>query len=1148
MADVKISELTDGGDVREDDVLAAVRAGQSDTIKVSMTALGGGVDVVRVNVTADTTYHLADVWDDWAGNIVLFRAGAGAKPTVTIDGEKSGTAFAPSAKGQVIRLHPLWRGGRIEFKNLAWARHDSDGRVSEHSKSTTARNATQGLGEPFHLIHDDYYVGSTLYGWHVAPLTQDVAAVLADAGETLASLTEIEALERRLDKIVEHNLSELSQSYWPQVPYDSSIAGNSWLKRHTYNMTIWNPAAEVQANGYRVRVARGSFKLEFEAIWNDGSSEVYDGKTMLANAGVNPADVTNSEIAVYVRPTKNGNAVTGAQLACLMDADTGRLKAPAPFDQTFTLTDAQAQSALELNWIEQDGRSLNNANHLADATATAPIAVDTLRLYGTAADITAIRDLLEPGGSVVEGSRVLLEDDAGSIDVYRVSGFGATAAVGADVWNAALRHADLTIDVNTVIYPQLAQSLHFAVDETEDDGADSTRQFELVRAGSGDVDVTTANQFVATGIDRPTTDLIALTVGSINAGDYDQQALIFIEKSDLDSLTVAAAGAAATSANSIIVAENNNDLYRMGRTADGEILITTDATGTDLLPLVVYAVHGLDVAEVGSNNTRWSAASRLTSTTLTLPSTDIFAIKLGRPSNSAPFNGGRLAALIFILKSDIDSIDHAVAGATAGSANSIRIAEINGTVYVAGVTSADELLIGSSVAAHDANPVALHSVSGIDIRSTASRTVDVTQSDRFVATQIAKPSTDVFAVTLGKRQAAEAPRKNLIMIREEEFDSLAVSSAGQQARSAATRNAIQIDNHGNSYDRLGKDATGDLLFTSASTSAGDADPFQVFTVDTHEAEGASGGLTGQSGGGSGAYSSVRVQNLSQVIPGDQTTIRLGGQQGYALDDTATHFHVDIEAPTNLSGTTQLYYVDPDDEISRSLYDEDGDTIHLTAGATISHRFGRPFMKRIDGKYRLRLMLISSPARTGADLEITLTHETDANSALVEPFQLLGTETDVPIQTLVANLATNTLTEIEFDNWIEMDRIEVMVVRLETLRDVVNESAQAELVLTGAQIQYMDELSATGLQNRTSRDNAINGWMSLGWLNVGLNTLDAWRRKPVSGYVTYYRDRYPALPGRIIGLNKDGLYLRGLRAISWGGASTKIRRVTCLRRV
>ena len=1130
MADVKISELTDGGNARQGDVIPVVRSGQSDTIKATMPALGGGSDVVVEAIpNAGKTFDLESKWADWKGNVVQFTVSAGQDPKVIIRPNAAGTwSPATADKGQHITFHPMWEGGEIQLQNIAWARHDSDGEVSEHAKSATARSATEGHGEPFRLIFQDYYVGSTLYPYHALPLTQDVALALADFGEDTANLVEIRALERKLEKVIDE-LEGLAHPYHPTLAYSAQD------NRYTWNMTVWNPTAEVQANGYRIRVEKGSHRLKLWAVWNDGSTDEYDGRLMLQEAGIREAK--DNQVAAYIRPTKNGNAVTGAEASFLLDVRTGLLLNPSPVGMEWLLSDTQAATAIELIWGDDSdsGSIINNSNYLLDSGPGS----DTLRVYGAVADLNAIRDLIEPTIGADGRSKLVFESNAGAIAPYRIT--AVTANQTNDDWNSALGHMDLTIPVDASVVPEEGQDLHFSVDDPAEE-EDAQVEFELTRAGSKDINITTARAFVSTGVTRPTSQLMAFTVGDINSADYDQDVLVFIRKAELDDLTAAAAGDNAGAANSLVIQSNNSVWYRVGRTSDDEILVTSDSVGTDLFPFVAYSVAGMEVDEAGSNDTTWTTNNSLTSTTITVPDSDVLAITLGSRITGEVKRG----RLYLFLRSDLEALAHANAGAAATGNNSIQIEAERGTVYSIGVTAADELLITSDDAAHDARPVTLYSVDGIEVNRIASATIDVATQERFVATNIAIPSADVFAVVMGQGSSAFANRYNrreLKMIRREEMDGVAASAAGQSASSSGG-NAIQIDNFDGVYCLMGKDASGNLIITSSNTSTGDYRDLVVYGVETHT-EDATGGATGQSGGSSGAYTTVRKQeNLAQNMTSSSTTIRAGGNNGYAIDDDATHVQVDIVMPSNLNQTANLYYVDPDTDAVSAVLDADGDNITGGAGATLSHRFGEAFFKVVDGKRRLRLALVGGAAWSGGNAEVGLTHETDVNSAEITALSLLDNSVTVAAVARGNNLAGNNVTAVSLDHQVEWDEVISLTVNFGTHPNLRNEQATARLVIPKDEMDWVGAWSGgTTLAGRTD----IPGWVSLGWVAIGTaQQLADWRAKPSSGFVDEYADRNNHA-GRIIGLQRTGVYLTGLYVYAWTGPCV-IENVSVMRRI
>ena len=1097
---------------------------------------------IVINVSDDATsgvatYDLEDEWESWKNTVIQFVVDAGDSPTVRIRPNSAGTWSPPTGdKGDFIEFHPLWESGRIELEDIGFARHNSDGRIKTFSALDTAsgENATQGLGEPFRLIYNDYYVGSSLFSYHVMPLTQDIEDVLQEEGETTAKLTEVQALERKIEKII-HDLEGIAHPHHPLVPYPDPDPDN----QKTWNLITWDPEAEVSK--YEIKVEKGSHRLEVDVTFNDSTHDIYDGRYVLRNLGIREAK--DDVVLCYVLPTYQGSTeeVTGAKLSLLLDVKTGLMLNPSPITLDLTVTGTDREKAFELCWDNEGNLSSIywrwQTNYLSNNQGAQLLARarDSLRVYGSEDDLNAIRNLLEPDIGPDGASKMIMEDRDGDIDPYRITTISGNTTT--DVWNDDMHHMDLEINVNADHFPAVSQSLHFAVDESGGTGG-VTEDFSLRRVASGDVDVTTAKALVASGVTLPNTGIFAVTFGaSRDASSVSPQVdLKFIFRQKVLDLDAAAAGDAVSLTNAIIIGEHNNSWVYLGRTSNDELLITSDATGTDFEPLVVYAVSGLSVTEEDSGDVAISTAT-LASTAMNIPDSDIFAVTLGARSNSEQ----RQENIIFIQRSDLKAVDAAEDEDAYTRENCIFISEGRGTRYALGHTTADEILIATS-SGRDCFPLTVYSVEGIEANRLGRATIDVTTGDEFYDTDITKPdsnTTPYMAATIGAKLTTEAPVKNLVIFRTEELERANFAAAA--GNSAGKTNAIQWEDHGGGEERFGVTSDGDILVASSGTS-NDFRPLEIFEITPSERDDDDDGVTGQDG----SYVTIRTtENLSYEVAGEHE-VNLGGANGWALDDKATHMEVTITIASDETRLLTLYYRNPTDDVSFPVIGSDGNSLQFRAGESKSARFSASYMKTISGKKRLRLLLHSGSSATpmtGAAVQVRLKHETDAHSANVERLTLLDSSVTIAASAMSSGLvSTHTMTRANFAHKVEWERVVSLSVHIGTHPNLANEAAEARLIIPGDELAYVGPWSGD-LHGRTD----MPAWVSIGWLAIGQgNQLAAWRSRPNSSFINYYAGRSNAA-GRIIGFRKSGVYLDAIYGFSWTGPLV-IHHISCMRRV
>ena len=317
---------------------------------------------------------------------------------------------------------------------------------------------------------------------------------------------------------------------------------------------------------------------------------------------------------------------------------------------------------------------------------------------------------------------------------------------------------------------------------------------------------------------------------------------------------------------------------------------------------------------------------------------------------------------------------------------------------------------------------------------------------------------------------------------------------------------------------------------------------------------ASGGSSGSeatsSGSGSaGAFNIRRTEEVTAELSGNQ--VYLGGTDGYAVDDNATHLEIEITTPANLTpvATHPIWqYQDPDDDQWRDLYRTEQTLSHYTfhASRTITHRFSDAyFHTESDGTNRVKTRLNSSAAAmSGDDLQIELLHEEDVDSASVKPLKLLNAEVVVASQTLGTNLSGNTMVEVDFDVPIEYDHVISLTILLTTNESHAHEKSRKRLVINKDEMEEVGLWSSTDtLQNSSN----IQGWFAEGWASQGFaSSLNSWNTNPTAENVYHYANS-SGTPTRIIGLQKTGAYLTGLLVCPLKQPCT-IKNVSCMRRI
>ena len=305
-------------------------------------------------------------------------------------------------------------------------------------------------------------------------------------------------------------------------------------------------------------------------------------------------------------------------------------------------------------------------------------------------------------------------------------------------------------------------------------------------------------------------------------------------------------------------------------------------------------------------------------------------------------------------------------------------------------------------------------------------------------------------------------------------------------------------------------------------------------------EGAAGTQSGI--GSSGSFLVLRRQeNVEVTLSGTSTDIG-----PYTVDATATHLDIKFTAPANLAlANVTLLYKDADD-VWRNLYRFAGEgqassLLTLSPSQVRTYRFSDIFQ---DSQRRIHLRATAGSTMTGT-LNLTLVHETDVDSAQVEPRTLLNVPVTIPSQALSANLTGAVWTEVGLDVPVEWDLIDHLNIAMRVLdsADIPNEDADIVLSLS------KDRMDWVGF-NPGSLPNArpIKGWYAKGWgANGHANSVNAWSDRPSASYVHYYASQDTVVPNRIIGLKREGVYLTDILVATFH-QQCKITHVSCMRKI
>ena len=308
---------------------------------------------------------------------------------------------------------------------------------------------------------------------------------------------------------------------------------------------------------------------------------------------------------------------------------------------------------------------------------------------------------------------------------------------------------------------------------------------------------------------------------------------------------------------------------------------------------------------------------------------------------------------------------------------------------------------------------------------------------------------------------------------------------------------------------------------------------------------------GSGGSESGAFTIVaEEENFSQAVSGS-AWVTLKGSGGITLNADATHLEIEITTPANqtpAAGST-LLYVPPglSNTVANhhNVIDEDtGLAINVPVNSTKTFRFSRSFFHDVSGS-KVAYIILSANGSAGTvyggdAISLNLYHESDADSASIEPFNLLDTETVVSAQTSVsANLTGATMTNVEFDDFVEFDQIISLTVLLKTTT-VSNEQACYRFRVSKDE---MDEVGEFTSSDSLASQSAIKGWFRSGW---AVSNEQNWVAKPSSVFVKFEYDKSTGLPRVILGYYKSGVYLQGLKICAFG-TQCRIDHVSVMRK-
>ena len=1046
---------------------------------------------VRQSLSSNTTFNLQTYWPTWRSNTVLLRTAANSDHVATIQPDNNGN-WTPSGweKGAFVEIHPLWSSGQVRLVNFKFARHNSDGRIEGFAKSTTARNATEGFGEPFRLVYDDYYVNTVqsdgsvsgeLYQWHVMPLAQDVRAVIEDYDTTVAHKAELQAVEGKVDALVSNGDKTLTVPYWPL--FNDPGSGSGW-QAYEYNTAV------PSGHSLKLEIAKGEHKVFFREYDGDGDLvKEFDLLRAFKDIGLyGDRDlILEGNAGVFLKPTIASNSVTAASLQIVADVYSGRILSPCPADIDVALT---AGTILRAYGKKGTANPLTNGNIIrASGTATvAGIATahSAFIVLGDSATLAAIRTLLYDGTTLHSSTKLQLVDTGGNHVTFDVTAYDATDGTGGS-FNTALSRRGFAVSTPTAnTTPAYSQSIRVYRDVGVP--ADWSRE----------------------GATKP-----------IPPDRFDSSVGQSVELFDEDfNLTTSMKRTSTTNDEAVRLPSDGLLWFGYG-----------DAAETGYMTLPCRLIRNLNSMSVGDN-----------------PATGTDTAKLARQS-TLRFRVASSWRQLTVAKDDsnyllLGTVDSATAG---DDPTPLKIWHIASGVTVDALSDVAGEVIATdtfTVPATGNIPTAQLGFS-LDANAPSDAGYRVNSSGRNVYLGHVRRVTN----HIGYLVQLIDPNDDDKILSECAFPLMQDESSkyGYLMIEDGTTNRATFRIVYDSQPGTGSQDNSNMWINETVLSRGTTFTATEVTVVIRElvVPAAQGGAQQSAGSSSGAFTTVsRSEFVRQAVSG--TVLALGGSTGYEVDDEATHLRVEIAAPSDFTSDAFLYYRDPADNGAHIVYDADGDEVTVTGGNTTSYRFNSAFFHETSGTNYVKLELRAAATMVGSDLSIDIHHETDINSATVEPFDLISTQIRPPLAATSvgasATLAGIAPTEFEFANYVLYDDIVMLVIHMTSDNIHGREATDVTFNITKEELDYVREY--TSFENQSP----IQGWYTQGWMDSrGSPPIGPLRARPESEHVHWMFSASNSAPSMLFGYVKTGLYLKGLRLVSLG-ARMLIRKVACMRKI
>ena len=392
------------------------------------------------------------------------------------------------------------------------------------------------------------------------------------------------------------------------------------------------------------------------------------------------------------------------------------------------------------------------------------------------------------------------------------------------------------------------------------------------KLGSVEIDVASPTTLVDTGLSIPTVPMMALNVGKDISSGFDDADLYVFLSSKLKELNPTTAGATITVSTAVVLYAAARRTYFIGRTAANNILISSNAAATDLLPLTLYAFNEvLDEDNSVEADVDITAGDTFKSTGISIPNAAVLALNPGKKGNTSYLD----VNLRLILREALLALPAASNGDTSLPTNSLNIFTGRSDSYYIGRTSTNEILLAASGASVDLIPFTVYP---FDIRliSTGVQMINILEHTVFLATEIDIPDTRLMAVNFGRRTNSSIPDGDIHLIETADIRRLNAASAGQTV--SQTTGEMVIHSTSNQFF-LGRTNNNKLLITCL-TMGNLSMPFTVYSVNDLRgppgmdgmdgADGADGapGRDGRDGtnGRDGARGPQGIQGI-QGIPG-----------------------------------------------------------------------------------------------------------------------------------------------------------------------------------------------------------------------------------------------------------------------------------------